>query len=332
MSGRSNAEPAESPVCTVCGSTEWTVAFGGRDARYGVPGQFTIRRCGTCGVMVTWPLPKLRQIPHLYPRAYQPHVVRSAPKAAPLAQGRSLLTRVASSQLFRLLRAVAGTTTYWMPPLQGGARVLEIGCGIGDFLARLAQRGWECYGVELSEQAARTAADRSGATVYAGAFESLDLGSRTFDAIFAFHVIEHLLDPREVLLKARELLRPSGYLVLSVPNADCWQMNVFKSRWHNSEIPRHLWHFGPAPLVRLLLSSGFTIEKLASQRHSTRDFLCSLGLVLRSASCYPCLTRHLMLLDSKETFGFRLATLPLDWAHQVLRQSSRLLVVARSIE
>jgi len=105
----------------------------------------------------------------------------------------------------------------------GPTRLLDIGCGRGDFLD-LARRGdvaAECIGFEFGNNAAAEAR-RRGLTVHTGAFPDAitDAGDTPFDAITLFQVLEHVEDPMAMLDGIGGLLAPGGALVITVPDAE----------------------------------------------------------------------------------------------------------------
>ena len=84
-----------------------------------------------------------------------------------------------------------------------------MGCGSGRFLERLQESGWEVEGVEPANVPAQRCRDR-GLNVHLGHFESLKLDDESFDAVFAWMVIEHLHDPAAALREIHRLLKPDG--------------------------------------------------------------------------------------------------------------------------
>jgi|SRR5690348_7467493 len=107
-----------------------------------------------------------------------------------------------------------------------GARVLDVGCGIGDLGFRLAARGAEVVGVELDAAKVAYAARvrdnwgfRNLRFIAADATHIERLGLGRFDAAFCLAVLEHVEDDIGLLRQVAALLRPGGLLVLEVPNA-----------------------------------------------------------------------------------------------------------------
>jgi SAM-dependent methyltransferase len=134
-------------------------------------------------------------------------------------------------------------------PQRGTA--LDIGCGDGTFLAALREKGWEVNGTELRGDRARAL----GIPVFENLSE-VERGGRRYELITFWHSLEHLPQPREALQRAGALLSPGGVLVTAVPNAEGLQARLFRGRWLHLDVPRHLYHFGPASLERLLMASG----------------------------------------------------------------------------
>jgi 2-polyprenyl-3-methyl-5-hydroxy-6-metoxy-1,4-benzoquinol methylase len=109
----------------------------------------------------------------------------------------------------------------FVPPT--AREVLEIGCGKGVTGALLKQRlGCRVTGVELSPVAAAAAAGVLD-EVITGDFERLEIPGR-YDVVMALELIEHLKDPFAFLARARDLLKPSGRIVLSTPNTGHWSV------------------------------------------------------------------------------------------------------------
>jgi SAM-dependent methyltransferase len=143
-----------------------------------------------------------------------------------------------------------------------GARILEIGCGRGDFLARTKHEiQADCMGIELNPKALNEARGR-GLSVCA---QSLDeIRSRRageFEVVCGFQVLEHVPGPHDFITICMDLLKPGGRLLLSVPNDDGFlrfarseplnQPPHHVSRWPSTTLERIPDYF-PVHLERLL--------------------------------------------------------------------------------
>lgn len=165
--------------------------------------------------------------------------------------------------------------------------LLDLGCSTGSFMESLKGQPWRLYGIEMSEGSARTAQARSGAQVFVGDILEAPFRPSTFDAITCFHVFEHLYQPRQVLEKVWEWLRPGGVFYVIIPNIDSAESRVFRSYWYPLELPRHLFHYSPISLRAITKSVGFQEVLLATYHvpfieYNTRyiidDILKKLGL------------------------------------------------------
>jgi SAM-dependent methyltransferase len=135
-------------------------------------------------------------------------------------------------------------------------RVLDLGCGDGTRLARLAAAGWNPIGVDMDRNAVEAARRSQVGEVRLGTVHDVGPPS-SFDAVVMFHVLEHVDDPLATLVRARQLLRPGGLLSITTPNADSWLHRIYGARWRGLEPPRHLQIFTPSGLGELLGEAGF---------------------------------------------------------------------------
>jgi len=225
------------PPCPVCGAKE------GR-ARYGIEGwPSPLVVCPDCGLGRLAELPGAAELAGLYPDAYYGD---PGTKFRPLLE--SLVRRIGARHIAFLARG-----------LRPGARVLDVGCGRGVLLSRLADLGFEVHGVELSAAAARGADPRAHIRI-APDLAGAGYPDAFFDEIVIWHVLEHLRDPRGTLLEAHRLLRPGGRVVVAVPNFASAQARWADAAWFHLDLPRHLFHFPLPALRRLIEATGFACE------------------------------------------------------------------------
>ena len=148
----------------------------------------------------------------------------------------------------------------------GGGAVLDLGCAAGGFLSTLKSPSWNLFGIEMSEDAATAARSRCGAEVFVGDILNAPFPPQSFDAITCFNVFEHVYEPKEVLVRVAEWLKPGGIFYTMMPNIDSAGARIFKSYWYALELPRHLYHFSPTTLRRITQSAGLREVFLNVQR------------------------------------------------------------------
>jgi SAM-dependent methyltransferase len=242
------AVAASAAPCPLCGERE-------ARARFAVEGCASrVVECTACGLARLDPLPADEELARFYPDAYygDPGIKFRPPVER--------LVRVLGSRHIRFLaRGVVP-----------GGRVLDVGCGRGVLLAELADRGYEVHGVERSEVAALGADPRAQICV-APDLAGAKYPAGFFDAVFIWHVLEHLREPVAAVREVQRILRPGGKLVVAVPNFSSLQARWAGPAWFHLDLPRHVFHFPIRALRRLLEQSGFVCESAPFSSGRTRS-------------------------------------------------------------
>jgi 2-polyprenyl-3-methyl-5-hydroxy-6-metoxy-1,4-benzoquinol methylase len=130
-------------------------------------------------------------------------------------------------------------------PVKG--KILDIGAGTGDFLLEAKNKNWETVGVEPNEKAKSIAINKG--VLFADTIEKLE--SNSFDVITLWHVLEHVPDVAHQVAELKRLLKPSGTLIIAVPNFNSFDANYYKTFWAAYDVPRHLWHFSKTAIEKL---------------------------------------------------------------------------------
>jgi 2-polyprenyl-3-methyl-5-hydroxy-6-metoxy-1,4-benzoquinol methylase len=153
---------------------------------------------------------------------------------------------------------------------QGGL-LLDVGCGDGAFLKLAQEKGWTVSGTEHSLYAADYVSKAHGIPVFCGEIISAGYPENFFDVVTMWHVLEHVTDPERYLREIHRILKPSGLLVIAVPNVNDYVMR-FAYRFvkgkplklfskNDREI--HLYHFSDETLRNYLRKSGFKCLKIS---------------------------------------------------------------------
>jgi SAM-dependent methyltransferase len=273
-------EAATSPPCGHRGPSRHL--YDGQDRLYGVPGRFSVFRCGTCGLGYTVPRPSPDALEAYYPDTYLPY--QEPPPPTTLRQ--RIGARIDEARFSAGIRFGAFRVLTRAEP----GRLLDVGCGRGDLAGWFAARGWLVAGVEPAADAARQAEAR-GIELHHGTLDDAPWPPGSFDAVTFNHALEHVPDPQVTLEQARTLLRPGGLVVVSVPNFGAWQRRMFGSAWFPLDLPRHLQHFDRVSLPRMASAAG--LEPCEVRTSSlVAGFLASVQYKLRGRLFLSDVTMH----------------------------------------
>jgi len=139
--------------------------------------------------------------------------------------------------------------------------VLDIGCGTGAFLHAMKAAGWTITGLE-PDPSARAKAMELYAVNPQEPGRRFELPAASFAAITMWHVLEHVHELHAYLKRIGELLAPGGKLFIAVPNYTSADAKAYKEYWAAWDVPRHLYHFSPGSMERLLSLHGMKLESV----------------------------------------------------------------------
>jgi SAM-dependent methyltransferase len=229
-------------TCPVCGSY-------GQERVYSVknwlneksPAEaFGVMRCTACGMRFLSPRPEGKELERYYPQEYF-----GRPNRLSCIVKRHLLKRQ-----IRVLkkRNVCG-------------KVLEIGCGTGEFLNMLKDSGVSVVaGIEPDPYACDRARSRGLGDIQNTTIEQARLPEGNFDLVIMRHVLEHVADPRLVIEKVRGALKPGGIFIVWLPFAGTAEQRIFGRYWAGFDAPRHFVHFSVPHLRNVLETGGFEVD------------------------------------------------------------------------
>lgn len=137
-------------------------------------------------------------------------------------------------------------------------RILDVGCGRGQFPAQMRDRGWQAEGIEANPLQAAAGRAEFGLTIHEAPFDQWS-GPGTYQAITAWHVLEHFIDPTKALANAAALLAPGGLFFAEVPNFASLGRAWGGADWVHYDVPFHQHFFTPASLTALAEKSGLEV-------------------------------------------------------------------------
>jgi 2-polyprenyl-3-methyl-5-hydroxy-6-metoxy-1,4-benzoquinol methylase len=148
-----------------------------------------------------------------------------------------------------------------IPAFINKGKLLDVGCGDGLFINELKGLGWLVYGLEIDQEAVKRA-QGSGLEVRCGRFEDIDFKSQKYDVVRLWHVLEHFKNPNSNLRKILSILKPGGQIILGIPNVNSLYSKMFKQDWWGFDVPRHLYHFSPQTIKKILVECGYSDIKI----------------------------------------------------------------------
>jgi SAM-dependent methyltransferase len=247
-------------ACPLCQSSGASLHENLVDRLFGAPGTWNLRECENrrCGLVWLDPQPISSEIWKLYRNYWthgtvEPSTARAYPDRAPSLRKRA---KALAGILLPWRRTALRSEARYLEDRPSG-KLLDVGCGSGEFLAEMANRGWHAVGLEFDEDAIRAARRHPNIEVLAGGLSDQEFEGSQFDAVTLSNVIEHLPDPVEVFAELNRVLKPGGRLVIITPNAQSLGHRQFGRCWRGLEPPRHLFIFTHSSLTAIAQRVGF---------------------------------------------------------------------------
>ncbi len=237
-------------ACPLCGSPATELFCHAIDRVRRTPQEtWDVLHCLDCRYGWTYPPLEESKIGEYYPPTYLGDTARMIQEFQ--------AGRVQKSRSWRKEAEKAELVERFAP----GGRILDVGCADARFLLALSAQRWARTGVEFSEPTVRLVSKAfPELCLIPGDIYSERLAPGSFDVICFWHVLEHLPAPLKVLARVRELLRPGGFVFISLPNLDSFQSRLFRRFWYGfDDVPRHLHHFSPGSLQRILSAAGLEL-------------------------------------------------------------------------
>jgi SAM-dependent methyltransferase len=233
--------------CSLCGSEALEQAYITHDRHYGIEGTFTLSKCTSCGLVFVNPMPTEDYLTSLYPPTYYSYQDF-------YEKDLSTIGKIYKKYLVNI-----GTRD---PHFKTPGKILDIGCGSGQFLYKMKKKGWIVSGVEVSESAAKLGNELEQLNIYNGNLLQAKFPGASFDYIRSNHSFEHITNPEEVLQEIHRILKPGGKLLIGVPNIVSFNARLFKKYWWYLGAPVHTYNYSVSTLSRMLEKHGFKVERV----------------------------------------------------------------------
>ena len=235
--------------CPVCKSTQIQPQLSAKD--YTVSGEiFSIVACNNCTHLFTQNVAQQNEIGKYY--ASENYISHSDTQ---IGLVNKLYHSIRKRTLQSKQRLIERETE------KSNGNILDIGCGTGAFLNTMKTGGWKITGLEPDETA------RVKAKTFYGiepqpSINIFNLSENSYDAITMWHVLEHVHQLHEYIEQLKNVLTKQGKIFIAVPNYTSYDAQHYGQFWAAYDVPRHLYHFSPASMKKLVEQHGLTIKKI----------------------------------------------------------------------
>lgn len=303
------SKSVETIACNICGSKDYKVIHegipmeGNEQNRYKSSGNEVgndrIVKCLQCGLMYVNPRLKPELIFKGYSEGSDETFVSQAPYRVNTFK-RSL------KQVHKLLpaemRARLGT--------KNKPKILDVGTAGGSFLKAAKDAGWDVYGIEPNKWLCNWAKKNYGIKVDQGDLFTQKYKDKSFDVVTLWDVLEHVPDPKKVLIECNRILRPGGVLVVNYPDMGSSIAKLMGRKWVFI-LTVHLFYFTPKTIRKILNITGFDV--MAMRPHIQR---LSMGYLAFRMKPY---SEFLHKVSSKVVSTLRMGSLEIPyWLGQTL--------------
>jgi SAM-dependent methyltransferase len=234
----------EVKTCPVCSEQDYENFLTLKD--HSISGEtFHISKCKTCGFRFTNPIPSEDTIGKYYQSEdYISH---------------SDTNKGVINKLYHLVRKQSLKSKLALINQSGSEKgtILDIGCGTGYFLQACKENNWKIEGMEPDPGARALAEKNTGQTIYSNLFDLP--GEKKYDVITLWHVLEHVHKLNESIQHIHKLLKDNSRLIIAVPNCNSYDSIIYKQYWAAYDVPRHLYHFTPPDMDKLLKKHSFQL-------------------------------------------------------------------------
>ena len=209
---------------------------------------FQLVTCSACGFRFTNPRPKEDELGKYYKS--EDYVSHSNTKKGFINYTYQAVRK------YTLLKKLQLISKYFKT-----GKILDIGCGTGEFLSTCKSAGWQTIGIEPDAGARKMAIDNYGLDIKEED-ELKNLESESFEIISMWHVLEHVPNLNERIEEIKRLIKPGGIIIIAVPNCSSLDAKIYKENWAAYDVPRHLYHFTPNDISTLFSNHGLNVFKI----------------------------------------------------------------------
>ncbi|MBU1076080.1 MAG: class I SAM-dependent methyltransferase [Spirochaetes bacterium] len=233
--------------CFLCNHTRYQSLYRIRDRHYSVKGTYSLVKCTNCSLVFLNPMPDEKELGRLYPQgsyySYQDFLNKK------------------KSFKYKLEHFFIRFDTK-DPEFFSKGRLLDIGCGSGEYLYEMKKKGWRSYGVEISKKAAECGKNQAKLNIFCGTLLKAKFKKDFFDFIRSNHSFEHVVNPNQILKEIARIIKPNGRVLIGVPNISGLALKIFGKYWYYLGVPFHPFSYSKNTLKRMMEKHGLIAEKI----------------------------------------------------------------------
>lgn len=146
--------------------------------------------------------------------------------------------------------------------LKKPGRLLDIGCAAGFLLKIAEEKGWEAYGLEISEYIANYGIKELGVKIYQNDLLEKKFDDNFFDVVVLWDVIEHLIDLQSYFKEIYRILKKDGIVSIITPDVSSIPAKLLGKKWVEFKKPKeHIYFFSKKILIKFLQKNSFVAIK-----------------------------------------------------------------------
>lgn len=223
---------------------------------------FIYKECSFCEFGILDPLISQQEMSNIYNPEYFVELAQKVP-----------------SKLIQFLITIPLHESYiqFVKHFVTAGKILDIGCGNGEFLSSAEKQHFTPFGVEPFSK-------KDTKYIKKGTAEHIPYDDNFFDAVTMWHVFEHVIGIHNSVKEIKRVLKPGGYVIFEVPNAKSLCFRLFKNNYSWKMIPEHSLYFGEKNLRMLLHYHGFSIQQIEYPMKANLNFALSIKKSIKNSS------------------------------------------------
>lgn len=241
------------PICNGINNTFWREGIDHNVSN----DLFKIVECNDCGFRFTNPIPTENTIGNYYKTSN--YISHSGTKKGIINKIYHIVRQRAIKSKEQLIS---------LNCISNEKKLLDIGCGTGDFLAFCKTKKWQVEGLEPDEDARRIAKEKNQLTLFDLNYLT-SIPDDSVDVITMWHVLEHVYNLNDDIKQYKRILKPGGTLIVAVPNCSSYDASYYKEHWAALDLPIHLYHFQPKNIEQLFNNHSMKMSEILPMKYDS---------------------------------------------------------------